>query len=241
MNLIFKIASPFIEKIITPYTCVICLETSDQKRDICSHCQNNLPLLVNTCLQCGIAFSKTHRSERCGQCLKHSPHFDNTVVGFDYRSPIDGWLRQFKFHKKGLYARLLTEIYIEKLARLFEQQPEQIPQVLIPMPLHWRRLAQRGFNQAHTIAQYLSQHFEIPIVYTSVTRTRYTKAQSSLGLLSRKSNIQGAFLIRNLNAMDHVAIIDDIITTGSTVNELSKQLKFKGVCRVSVWALARVN
>ncbi len=232
----------FFEKLILPYYCVMCLEVSDQRRDLCYRCQKDLPHLINTCQQCGIAFSTSHRVPRCGQCILHPPHFDHAVVGFDYQTPVDGWLRQFKFHKKGLYARILTEIYAEKLLQIFERYPKNKPQALIPMPLHWRRLTQRGFNQAYIIARYLSRQLKIPILkYKAVTRIKYTQAQSSLNLQSRKRNIQGVFFVQKLAEIKHVAIIDDIITTGNTVNELSRQLKLVGVEQVSVWAIARVN
>ena len=242
MRLFLKFCAHFIEKLILPYYCVMCLEISNQRRDLCRQCQKELPTSPHTCQQCGIAFPSTHHPYRCGQCILHPPHFENTVVGFNYHTPIDRWLKQFKFHKKGLYARILTEIYGEKLARMLEEHPENEPQVIVPMPLHWRRLTQRGFNQAYIIAQQLSQQLHIPILkQTTVTRTKYTHAQSSLNLQSRQRNVCGAFSAQNFYGIDHVAIIDDIITTGNTVNALSQELKLHGVRRVSIWALARVN
>ncbi|MES2203707.1 MAG: ComF family protein [Pseudomonadota bacterium] len=232
----------FLEKLMLPYYCIMCLEISDQRRDLCCQCQKDLPILVNTCAQCGITISTSHHVSRCGPCITHPPHFDHALVGFDYRTPIDGWLRQFKFHKKGLYARILTEIYAEKLVRIFVQHPEQKPQILIPMPLHWQRLTQRGFNQAYIIARYLSHRLKIPILKPSfVTRVKYTQAQSSLNVAARTHNVRGAFSVQMLVKINHVAIIDDIITTGNTMNELSKQLKLAGIQRVSIWAIARVN
>lgn len=242
MKHVLKFCAHFLEKLILPYYCVMCLEISDQQRDLCRQCQKELPHLVNTCQQCGIAFSTSHHVSRCGQCITDPPHFDDAFVSFDYQTPIDGWLRQFKFHKKGLYARILTEMYAEKLLERLKKYPEQKPQALVPMPLHWRRLTQRGFNQAHIIAHYLSRKLEIPILKSSsVTRIKYTQAQSSLNLHARKRNIQGAFSVQKLVGMNHIAIIDDIITTANTVNELSKQLKLAGIQHISVWALARVN
>lgn len=232
----------FFEKLILPYYCILCLDMSDQRRDLCCQCQTELPTSPHTCQQCGLAFPTSHHAYRCGQCTMHPPHFDHTVVGFNYQTPIDGWLKQFKFHKKGLYARILTEIYAEKLLQILERYPECKPQALVPVPLHWRRLTQRGFNQAYIIARYLSQHLHIPILKQAcVTRIQYTQAQSRLNLLSRKRNVRGAFYVQKLTGFKHVAIVDDIITTGNTVNELSQQLKLQGIKRVSVWAIARVN
>ena len=233
-----------IEKLILPYQCVMCLEISDQRRDLCEKCQRELPTSPLTCQQCGIAFPSTHAHYplRCGQCITRPPCFDDTIVGFDYQTPIDCWLKQFKFHKKGLYARILTEIYAEKLLRIFEENPENKPQILVPMPLHWRRLTQRGFNQAYIIAQQLSRRLHIPMLkQTGVTRIKYTQAQSSLNLPERNHNMRGAFSVQSLAGLEHMAIVDDIITTGNTVNALSQQLKAAGVQRISVWAIARVN
>jgi len=232
----------FLEKTLLPYHCMLCLKTSDQRRDLCCQCQANLPTSSYTCLQCGLALPAATPSLRCGQCIQRPPHFDDTIVGFDYQTPINYWLKQFKFHKKGLYARILSEIYAEKLARILENNPENKPQALVPMPLHWRRITQRGFNQAYIITQYLSQKLGIPIIkHSCITRMKYTKPQSSLHLQARRHNMRGAFSVQNMASVEHVAIIDDIITTGNTVNELSQQLKSHGIKRVSVWALARVN
>lgn len=242
MKRLLKCCVHFLEKLILPYYCVMCLEISDQRRDLCRKCQKELPTSLNACQQCAITFPTSQNFSRCGQCIRHPPYFDNAIVGFNYQTPIDNWLRQFKFHKKTLYARILTEIYTEKLLHILKCQPELKPQALLPMPLHWRRLTERGFNQAHIIARTLSRQLHIPIVKRStVTRIKYTQAQSSLNLHSRKNNIQGAFFVQNLVEINHVAIIDDIITTGNTVNELSKKLKHVGVNQVSIWAIARAN
>lgn len=242
MKSILKFSAHFLEKVILPYHCIMCLEHSDQRRDLCRQCQHELPTSQHTCLQCGIALPSQNKSQRCGQCITHSPYFDDTIIGFDYQTPIDHWLKQFKFHKKGLYARILTEIYLEKVTRLLTQSPERKPQILIPVPLHWRRIAKRGFNQAHIIAQQLSKETQIPIIkHTHVTRIKHTAAQSSLNQHSRQKNMFSVFQTQNLSEFEHVAIIDDIFTTGNTVNALAKQLKKQGIARVSIWALARVN
>lgn len=242
MKNFLKPCASFLEKLILPYHCVMCLELSDQRRDVCLKCQAELPASLHACLQCGIALSIQNNHDRCGPCIAHPPHFDDTIVGFNYQIPIDTWLKQFKFHKKGLYARILTEIYAEKINHVLKQRPENKPQMLVPMPLHWRRIAQRGFNQAYIIAQQLSKQTQIPIIQQSrITRIKYTQPQSSLDQHARQKNLLNAFHVQNLSNLEHVAIVDDIFTTGNTVNELSKQLKQQGIYRVSIWALARVN
>ncbi|MBP9726581.1 MAG: ComF family protein [Gammaproteobacteria bacterium] len=242
MKCFLKFCSSLIKKTILPYHCVLCLNVSDQQRDLCRQCEIELPVSSHTCPQCGIALPITSHQYRCAQCIKHLPYFNDTVVGFNYQTPINFWLKQFKFHKKGLYARILTEIYAEKIALLFEKHPETRPQLLVPVPLHWRRIAHRGFNQAYIIAQQLSQKLQIPMCrHSHVTRIKYTQPQAKLNQQLRNRNINGAFYVQNLFGIKHIAIVDDVITTGNTVNELSKQLKKQGVQHVSVWAVARTN
>lgn len=221
---------------------MMCFNFSDQHRDLCKACQKELPISLTTCVQCGLALPKVDNVSRCGQCIKHPPHFDQTIIGFNYQAPVDTWIKQFKFHKKGLYARILTEIFAEKLADLLENSLENKPQFLIPVPLHWRRMTARGFNQAYIITKYLSKKLQIPILpHRHVRRIVHTPAQSHLHRNARKLNLKKAFSVQDLPKIQHAAVIDDVFTTGSTVNALVKQLKKHGVVYVSVWALARAQ
>ncbi len=231
----------YIIQFFLPYHCIMCLESSNQQRDICYACQRRLPYIQYACRQCGYILH-TATLALCGQCIKQPPHFDCTVAAFYYDHPVDLWLKQFKFHKKALYARILTEIYAEKLALIFSDCNNIKPEALIPVPLHWRRLSQRGFNQAHIIAYYLSKKLHIPILKASyVKRIKHTQAQSQLELKKRRHNLDQAFNVQKLPKIVRVAIVDDILTTGSTVNELAKQLKKNGVQHVAIWALARTK
>lgn len=227
-----------IEKIFIPYRCILCLEASDQRRDLCRQCQNTLPVLSHSCEQCGIVLSD--KTQKCGQCIHCSPYFDNTEVIFDYTMPVAHWLKQFKFHKKGLYARILCEIFVEQLRQKINEYPEKKPQLLLPVPLHWKRLVGRGFNQTQIIAQHISQQLQIPIIKNHlVKRLKSTFPQSSLNQHNRRQNLKNAFSLKNPLKFQHIAIVDDIMTTGNTANELAKILKKNGVARVSVWILAR--
>lgn len=230
----------FILQLFLPYRCILCLETSNQRRDLCSECQKTLPILSHTCQQCGIVLPIN--IEKCGQCIQYSPYFDNTHVGFDYSAPVDHWLKQFKFHKKNLYARILCEIFAEQLAQKISQFPNIKPQLLLPVPLHWKRLTKRGFNQAYIIAHYLSRRLNIPIMqHPIIKRIKSTPPQSSLRQDKRRQNIKNAFTLKKPVALEHIAIIDDVMTTGNTVNELTKLLKNYGITRISVWVLTRAT
>jgi ComF family protein len=127
------------------------------------------------------------------------------------------------------------------LKKLQEEIPcvDELPDCLLPVPLHSSRLRQRGFNQSIEIARVIAKRLQIPIVHDAVIRRRSTESQTGLTAKQRQKNIRGAFDVVGDLAGKHVLIIDDVVTTGSTVNELAKVLKRKGVKRVGVLSIAR--
>ncbi|MCD8542246.1 MAG: ComF family protein, partial [Gammaproteobacteria bacterium] len=232
-----------IEEWILPYDCVICLNISDQKRDICQTCQKQLPYLLYACIQCANSLpDQNSLNQQCGRCIKNTPYYDRTIVGFTYTTPIHAWIKQFKFHKKGIYANILCQIYAEKLIAYYQLYPENKPQRLISVPLHWRRLISRGYNQTDTIARYLSKALNIPMINSRhIKRVKFTLPQAQLSRKKRHHNVLGAFKVKKRIPIQHIAIVDDIFTTGNTVNELAKELKKAGISTVSIFALARAT
>lgn len=231
-----------LEVFFFPYSCIICLERSDQARDLCHPCESRLVSSPCVCLQCGRILSINACLKKCGQCIKNPPYYDYTLFGFNYQPPVSIWLKQFKFHKKTMYARILTEIYAEKLAAFLNMHPEYKPDALLALPLHWRRRMKRGFNQSYIIARYLSQRLSIPILPSNaVFRIKHRPPQSSLKKSMRQSNVKNIFQVNSNLKINHLVIVDDVLTTGSTVNELAfslkKELGFPLL--ISVWVLAR--
>jgi ComF family protein len=133
------------------------------------------------------------------------------------------------------------------LAQCAEARGVALPKMLVPVPLHRSRLRERGFNQAAAIARYAGRMLEIPSARRLVKRVRNTPSQTSLDMAQRHQNVRGAFEVsgerslRRLLDAGHVAIVDDVVTTGSTVNELRAALYAAGVRQVDVWAVARVT
>jgi ComF family protein len=118
---------------------------------------------------------------------------------------------------------------------------KSLPEVLLPVPLHRKRLLDRGFNQAFEIARALSQLLDIPVDSHALSRIRDTDSQSGLSANQRQKNILKAFAYEASTPYSHVAVVDDIITTGSTANEITKTLHRTGVEQVEIWGLARVS
>lgn len=212
-----------------PDHCQLCgAEATD---GLCAGCRRELPHNRHACRQCGLPLET---DAVCGACQRHPPAVDHSLIPFLYSAPIDRLIGQFKFSAKLPQGRLL--------ARLLEQHlacQATLPDLLVPVPLHPARMRQRGFNQALELAKPLSRRFRIPIDHRSCRRTLQTRPQHELKQRQRRRNIRGAFQVTVPLTARHVALIDDVVTTGNTVNEVARVLKQAGVARVDVWAVAR--
>jgi len=169
----------------------------------------------------------------CGACLHHPPAFDRTLAAFSYDFPIDRLLHAFKY--AGNLA--LAEVLAGPLARLAEAQPR--PDLLLPMPLHPARLRERGFNQSLEIAKPVARWLGIPLDACACRRTRDTPTQAGLKWQERRRNVRGAFACDLDLAGKKVAVLDDVMTTGATLSEISRILKGRGAAEVSAWVVAR--
>ncbi|WP_185968009.1 ComF family protein [Thalassotalea sp. PS06] len=165
-------------------------------------------------------------------------HIDNLVVVSPYQHPLDQWITALKFQRRADLARLLGMLLAKHLQQLFQKYDEK-PEILMPVPLHWRRLKIRQYNQAYLLAKQVSKQCQLPIDYVSLLRKKATATQVGLGGKKRRGNLRGAFAInKGASLPEHVGIIDDVITTGSTVNEIARVLKRQGVKKVSVYCVA---
>jgi ComF family protein len=174
----------------------------------------------------------------CGHCISKPPRFDYCYSLFRYENEIIHLVRQLKFGEKISYARSLGELLCCRLQAEIERTNE-MPDCLLPVPLHNSRLRQRGYNQSIEIARVLASRLAIPVDYDMVRRQRHTEAQSGLNAKQRHKNISNAFTISGQVKYKHVLIIDDVVTTGATVNELARLLKRNKVERVGVLSVAR--
>jgi len=156
-------------------------------------------------------------------------------VPFEYRPPLDGWVQTLKFKQRLSHARVLGELAADYL----EDRLDACPDRIIPVPLHRARLRQRGYNQALEIARPIARRLKTAIDYRSVYRSRATPPQSRLSHRVRRANIRGAFTACADVTGIRVAIVDDVMTTGSTVGELARCLRRAGAEDVEVWVVAR--
>jgi len=177
--------------------------------------------------------------EICGQCLRKPPPWDRVVAALAYRYPVDRLVCRFKFGRDFACGHMLG---CELLAAVAATDLP-LPELLVPVPLHRRRLLSRTFNQADLLARQLGQALALPLGSSLLLRARPTRAQTGLDAAGRKRNTRGAFRCGPYEATAlagrHVALIDDVMTTGATLLECTRTLRRAGVARVSLWVAAR--
>jgi ComF family protein len=203
--------------------CLLCgAETAPEL--LCPACIAELPVLPDSCPRCALP---SPAGAVCGSCLNHPPHFDATLALWRYEFPCDGLVQALKYRARlalaGFFARSLAS----------RTMPEV--DLIVPMPLHPRRLAERGFNQALEIARHLGR----PIEPRGVLRVKHTPPQTELPYEERAKNVRGAFLCKLDLSGARVAVLDDVMTTGATLNELARALKRAGATRVENFVIAR--
>ena len=250
MNKTTAFISRYIDKTLTrllPNHCLFCLEKIISSHEqyanieVCRYCSEQFIHNNHACQRCALPLkhSETHI---CGNCLSHKYYFEQVYSPFVYTNEIRYLIRQLKYHNKIHYARTLAGLFIQQSKNL---EDFRLPQRLIPMPMHKHRLQQRGYNQALELTRSLSRYFHIPVDYQSLIRYRSTGLQAGLNARERQKNVRNAFKITTsahksrLSQVPHVALVDDVMTTGSSLNEAARMLKQAGIQRVDGWIIAR--
>lgn len=212
------------------FQCLLCNQACNNS--LCEACENSF---IHNETACPICAQPLKTKGICGECQKHKPYFNRTIAPLIYSYPFDHLLWEFKYFQKPEYAQLLTKPLVERL-RSEDITTDQI----VPVPLHPKRQRERGYNQSLLIANILSKKFNIPI-NLSCYRQKETAVQSLTKFNERKKNVKDAFATDADFKGQSIVIVDDVITSGATVNELAKLLKRKGAKKIHVWALVIRN
>lgn len=198
---------------------------------LCPPCRADLPHHPQPA--CPVCALPTAGGKTCGNCLKKPPAFDLTLAAFSYAFPVDAVVHAYKYAGQLTLLDFLTEPLIHLAAA------QNKADLLISMPLHPARLKERGFNQAHEIAKLISDKLAIPLDGRCCERVLNTKPQAGLKLKHRARNLRGAFTCNRDLSGKHIVLIDDVITTGASLNELAKAVRAQGAAQVSAWVVAR--
>lgn len=221
---------------VLPYTCILCGDSSDRQQDLCNPCYLDLPSIPHACMRCAIPLS-SHARVLCGMCLQKPPPFDVGYALYVYQNPIAKLILELKFNQALHHARLLGELLAEKLQTFYRYHT--LPNIIIPIPLHAARLKERGFNQAVEIARPVSQQLKIPLDVDTCLRIKPTLPQATLHASARGLNVRHAFILKKLLTGQRIAVLDDVITTGSTIHEFCRMLKKHGAASIDIWCVAR--
>lgn len=229
----YKIAS-ISQRLRLPSICALCNQYHREHRAICTKCLHYFKPTGIACRHCAHPLPDGDFLI-CGHCCKKKPHVDEVIAAYHFEEPLRTLLHEFKYHE-GLYlGSFLADLIVNTLP-----SHAKTTQCLIPVPMHPKRLRQRGFNQAVELAKQLGHILKLPCDLHHCIKITNTAPQASLNAKQRRKNLQHAFQIKPL-PYQHITLVDDLFTTGSTVNELAKALKQQGVAQVDVWCCARVT
>lgn len=220
---------------LLPACCVLCGSAIRGELDVCAPCAAELPWHRDGCPRCAMPLA-TSPTTACGHCQRQPPCFDACIAAFRYEYPVRELIGRFKFHGDLAVGRTLALLFGRQLAELDAQCRAGL--VLVPVPLHRTRLAERGFNQSERIARVLSRQLGLPLRQDLVRRTRRTGDQKTLDATARRRNLASAFRARPCAGL-RIVLVDDVLTTGATADALAVTLREAGAAAVQVWCLAR--
>jgi ComF family protein len=221
-----------------PQTCILCRLPSDRDLPLCCACESDLPTNRFRCSVCALPLPHTqcpveHRV--CGACQKRPPVFQRAVVPWIYDDNFALLIRRWKYQKQSHLTSLLAALWLQEL--------QDCPRVdvLLPVPLHWRRRWQRGFNQSELLcAKILRARPELGVLEPGIAqRNRYTNYQSGMSAKERQGNLRDAFTVQEDCDNLRIAIVDDVLTTGATANALAGALQDAGASHIQIWCIAR--
>lgn len=220
--------------LIAPARCLYCGLQASAKWPVCPACFDALPWNTPCCPRC--AQPQIHDSP-CAECAQDPPAQDSAWCALRLEAPVQRAVHALKYHAGFLQAHVLAALMAQALSR----RSAPLPQLLIPVPLHHRRLQRRGYNQSLELARQLTRRLAIPLSSQAAIRTRDTEDQIGKTAAQRRKNVLGAFRITQTLTGQHIALLDDVMTTGATLGELARICRDAGAVRIEVWAAARVR
>lgn len=232
--------STFVQALFPP-TCVLCGGAGQLPDfDLCVDCQSELPVNRPACERCAEPLQGNPGSAMlCGGCLRRKPHFQLSHCAYRYAYPIDHLVRALKYQGAVEHGRVLGGLLARSLAATRTAGPW--PSCIVPMPLAAQRFRERGYNQAIELGLALGRQLGIPLRTDLVMRNRQTLEQVTLPRKARRKNVRGAFSVTAKFPVTHVAVLDDVVTTGSTVNEVARTLRRAGARNIEIWAVAHAG
>lgn len=219
--------------------CLLCRGATGISQPLCRLCLDTLPRTGMFCPCCGLPETRQDATMPCASCLKRRPVFDLCLSAYRYEYPVNRIIQKIKYSRRIELINPIIQTLAGVLTCHYQQQPPW-PEAIIPVPLHYKRLVSRGFNQAGLLASSLARQLPVRLPLSNpLKRQKNTLSQKGLAAKDRRKNIHNAFILKKKARIHHVAVIDDVVTTCETVTEISRVLKKNGVQKVDIWCLAR--
>ena len=207
---------------------------------LCLLCQQELPYLsTSSCDRCALPLM-THQQAQCHQCINQQPPWQRLIACMSYELECQYLIKQYKFSQQPQLHLLFSQLLSRRVSNNIIQHNYSLPEALLSIPLHKKRLVKRGYNQAQLLALDLSKQLQIPLIADKLfIRTKNTKAQAQQTATERSNNMHNAFQVTQPITAKHIAIIDDVVTTGETMRAACLTLSAAGIERIDIWCIAR--
>lgn len=226
-----------------PRQCLLC-NSKVYGINICYYCEKSLEKLNHNCYKCGWPIPRILSS--CQMCVINDNNNLNFCfkpkdikIALSYSHPIDRLIAKFKYDHDLTTGRLLGELLLKHLVTDSHYVSNELPEVIIPVPIHDARLKQRGFNQSIELAKFMAKNLDISFDGNLIAKYKATKPQMGQDRVLRQTNIADSFCFNRKPKYKSVVIIDDVVTTGSTVYAVANLLKQANIDKIALWAVAR--
>jgi ComF family protein len=220
-----------LSRLLLSPTCVLCGACGADGGDLCAGCAADLPHNTPACPRCALPLAAP--APACAHCLRRAPPQAATFAALRYEGAARHLLPRYKFGADLAIGRVLADLLLAVVAEAAR------PGLVVPVPLHPARLRERGFDQAWELARAVAGRLDVPARADVLRRARATAAQTGLGAVARRRNLRDAFVVAGDVAGRHLALVDDVMTTGATVEAAARALRRAGASRVDVWVVAR--
>ncbi len=229
--------------IALPRQCLLCGIDTNVAANVCPYCQAMLPKIVCPCHRCGIEMHSSGDNPLCFKCIKAAPKYNRCIPLYRYEAGAKMLITDFKFGSKFAAGEFLANELALSVSNFYRNT--KAPNILVPVPLHISKLARRGFNQSLQLARGVAKATGIPLADSCLKKNRATPAQSSLSTAAeRRRNLRGSFSLKlpfSASGIKSVALIDDVVTTQATINEISEVLVDGGFEEVNCFCVARAQ
>lgn len=230
-----------ITKVITkaiPTECYLCaIVDNHDTPNLCGSCEHQLPYMQSYCYQCALPLCKPDFP--CGRCLKIRPSYDESYCAMEYRPPVSTLISIAKYNRQLTSLSTLGIVFASAYKKYRNNRHQIKPDLIVPIPLNWKRQLIRGFNQSQLLADIVSSKIGIPMDNQILKRVYHTKPQQGLSKAARLKNLENSFVSSQKAEGLNIALLDDVITTGATMEAAASTLKKAGATSVVAWSLAR--